>query len=116
MSLFRIVFFGLLGGCGKSPSEPVAAPAAPVSTPAPATPTPNGGPSEACAREVARVCPDGMVDGCGDGRTLDHVCIAATETAGPPCTNEIARTCPDGQVDACLHTPALATTHVCVVP
>lgn len=67
-----------------------------------------------CAQEIAAVCADGMVDGCGGGLTTVHACVAADAAAGPPCEQEIAKVCPDGQIDACLQTPASATTHVCV--
>lgn len=74
-----------------------------------------------CEQEIARECGDGFADGClvmaGDRPlTLAHVCVPADASAGPPCEQEIARVCPSGQSDACLVTPALATTHVCVVP
>ncbi|MCP4467664.1 MAG: hypothetical protein GY813_13050 [Halieaceae bacterium] len=68
-----------------------------------------------CEQEIARVCADGMVDGCAGELTLVHVCIAADETAGPPCTQEIAKQCPEGQTDGCLQTPATSLHHICVL-
>lgn len=75
-------------------------------------PTPTG--ALACSVEIALACPADTTDGCGDGRTVFHVCVADGETAGPPCTQEIAKVCGEGQVDACLATPAYAENHVCV--
>ena len=67
-----------------------------------------------CAQEIALECGAGMADGCMDGKTTMHACVAADAVAGPPCAQEIAQVCPDGQVDACLQTPASAATHICV--
>jgi hypothetical protein len=76
---------------------------------------PQAGAGVPCEQEVARVCPDGMVDGCGGSKTIVHVCVAADATSGPPCTQEIAKVCPDGQTDGCLQTPPTSTSHICVV-
>lgn len=68
-------------------------------------------------------CGEGMVDGClvrnaaaaKGSLTLYHVCIPETEASpSQPCEQEIARQCDPGLIDACLHTPALASTHICV--
>ena len=67
-----------------------------------------------CAQEIALECGAGMVDGCLDGKTTMHACVASDASAGPPCEQEIAQVCPDGQIDACLQTPASAATHICV--
>lgn len=67
-----------------------------------------------CAQEVALECGAGMADGCMDGKTTMHACVAEADAAGPPCAQEIAKVCPDGQIDACLQTPASASTHICV--
>ena len=67
-----------------------------------------------CEQEIARVCEDGMVDGCDGGKTTVHACVAPDAEAGPPCEQEIAQVCPDGQTDACLQTPAAAANHICV--
>ena len=83
----------------------------------PVKPDPGGKPTGmvACELELALVCAAGTADGCLDGRTGFHACVADGETGGPPCEQEIAKVCPDGQVDACLATPPLATSHLCVV-
>jgi hypothetical protein len=67
-----------------------------------------------CATEIQIVCADGMVDGCSNGTTTDHACVAADAKAGPDCAQEIALECPAGQMDGCLTTPTKSTTHVCV--
>lgn len=68
-----------------------------------------------CAQEIALECGTGMADGCMDGKTTMHACVASDAAAGPSCEQEIAQVCPDGQIDACLQTPASAATHICVV-
>ena len=68
-----------------------------------------------CAQEIALQCANGMTDGCLDGKTSVHACIAADAAMGPPCAQEIALECPEGQIDACLQTPASAENHICVV-
>jgi hypothetical protein len=68
-----------------------------------------------CATEILLECADGMVDGCTNGTTTDHACVAADAKAGPDCAQEIALQCPDGQMDGCLTTPVMSSTHVCVV-
>jgi hypothetical protein len=68
-----------------------------------------------CEQEIARVCGNGMVDGCQGNLTTTHVCVAANATAGPPCSQEVALQCPEGQTDACLMTPPAGATHVCVL-
>ncbi|MBS1119102.1 MAG: hypothetical protein H6Q90_1330 [Deltaproteobacteria bacterium] len=80
------------------------------------TPTaPTAGAGVPCEQEIARVCADGMVDGCGGSKTSVHVCVAADATAGPPCTQEVAKVCPAGQVDGCLQTPPTSLNHICVL-
>lgn len=107
MKLFTIAMLFALG-CGGSKKADTTT-AGDTSTPPPAATA--GVP---CEQEIAAVCGDGMVDGCGGGLTTVHVCVAAAAVAGPPCEQEIAQECPDGQIDACLQTPASATTHICV--
>jgi hypothetical protein len=123
MFLFRVASLAVVVGCAKpAPASVVNPPVEPPSMdmpdlqtaePAP-LPSPKGGTS--CELEVALPCSDGFADGCIDGRTTHHVCIATTELAGPPCEQEVAKVCPDGQVDACVYEPKLALTHVCVTP
>ena len=68
-----------------------------------------------CELEIALQCANGMIDGCLEGKTTVHACVAADAAMGPPCAQEIALECPDGQIDACLQTPASAENHICVV-
>jgi len=95
----------LVAGCGGGPAKPPTRP----------EPKPQHG-EIACSAELALACAEDSHDGCGDGQTLFHVCVANGETTGPSCTEEVAKVCGDGQVDACLATPALAANHVCVYP
>jgi hypothetical protein len=67
-----------------------------------------------CAKEIALTCDAGTADGCVDGRTQYHVCVADGETVGPTCDKEIAKVCGAGQVDACMATPVYAAGHLCV--
>lgn len=69
-----------------------------------------------CEQDIGLVCETGFTDGCLLGLTTSHVCVPATETAGPPCEQEIARVCGDGLTDACLLVPAVGAMHVCVRP
>src|SRR5678816_4439471 len=87
------------GGGTKTPNKP--------------EPKPTTG-ALACSVEISLACAEGSADGCGDGRTAFHVCVADGETAGPPCSQEIAKVCGDDQIDACLATPAYADNHLCV--
>src|SRR5262245_469251 len=71
--------------------------------------------TNSCAEEIAMRCMAPGVDGCTKGLTTSHVCVPATETAGPPCSQEMAKHCPEGQEDACLRRPPVATNHLCVL-
>jgi hypothetical protein len=72
-------------------------------------------PTNGCSKDIAIRCKAPGVDGCTNGLTTEHVCVAEGETAGPPCSQELAKQCPEGQEDACLRQPAVATTHVCIL-
>lgn len=106
MKLFTIAMLAALGCGGGKKSE--------TTGPDTSTQPPPASAGVPCEQEIARVCGDGMVDGCGAGLTTVHVCVAADAAAGPPCEQEIAQVCPDGQIDACLQTPMPATNHICV--
>jgi hypothetical protein len=67
-----------------------------------------------CAREIAIRCATG-VDGCLDGRTIEHVCVADGAMAGPSCAVELALVCPPGQRDGCLTEPPVSRHHLCVI-
>lgn len=73
-----------------------------------------------CADEIAIVCDEGFVDGCGlrnvqgQSLTLNHVCVAAEAKPGPPCAQELAADCAEGFEDACMTSPPLSFGHVCV--
>ncbi len=108
MKLFTIVFLAALG-CGGGKKADTTTTTGDTSTQSP--PASAGVP---CEQEIAAVCADGMVDGCGGGLTTVHACVAAGATAGPPCEQEIAQVCPDGQIDACLQTPMASANHICV--
>lgn len=97
-------------GCGGSKSAP--------STPATGgggdmSMASGGGGGVECAKEVALQCAAGK-DGCLDGKTLVHVCVADDATGSVPCAQEVALECPQGQVDGCLKTPAVSANHLCV--
>lgn len=98
-------------GCGGSKSAP--------STPATggggdmSMASGGGGGGVECAKEVALQCAAGK-DGCLDGKTLVHVCVADDATGSVPCAQEVALECPQGQVDGCLKTPAVSANHICV--
>ena len=108
MRTLSLVFASLLlaAGCSSKP-----APAQPKEP----EPTPDVVADDACAKEIALECADGMVDGCTNNTTTHHACVASDAKAGPPCEQEIALECADGQIDACLVTPAKAAAHVCIV-
>ena len=89
---------GAAGHGGSGASRPAASAARPV-----------------CHNQLFLSCPDQFVDGCLDGRTSEHVCVARTATPGPVCEAEIALLCPDGQVDACSFRPAVTTHHICAL-
>lgn len=109
MKLFTIAMLVALGcGGGKKADTTTTTGDTSTQPPAPTAGVP-------CEQEIARVCENGMVDGCAGGKTTVHVCVAPDAEAGPPCEQEIAKVCPDGQIDACLQTPASAATHICVV-
>lgn len=105
MKFLTILMVAALGCGGGKKSE--TGPDTSTSSPPPSAGVP-------CEQEIARVCENGLVDGCGGGKTTVHVCVAADAAAGPPCEQEIALVCPDGQTDACLMTPAPAANHICV--
>ena len=105
--LTTILMFAALG-CGGGIKSETTTGSDPSSPPPPAS---AGIP---CEDKIGRVCENGLVDGCGGGKTTVHVCVAADAAAGPPCEQEIALVCPDGQIDACLQTPAPAANHICV--
>ena len=119
----RVLSVFLLVGCAKPASTTIVTPPvepAPADMPEIKTAEPSPEPvvqtGTHCELEVARDCPGGMVDGCLDGRTNHHVCVASSEVAGSPCGEGTAKECPEGQVDACEHSPKLADTRLCVVP
>jgi hypothetical protein len=142
LAVIVLLLIGLSACRGKKPEEgrePVqtAGPGAVVGSAAPGAPVPatggaatgsaasaamgsaaaGGGASSSgvgCAMAVTLTCEADQRDGCADGLTSVHVCVAKDAKAGPPCAQEIALACPTGQVDACLHNPPQATNHVCV--
>ena len=114
-ALLRITLFGLLAACGGSDTKGETSNSQIISADKAAD-------SSDCDNDVALVCPEGSVDGCGvvdeaggASLTLYHICVPATETlAAAPCEQEIARQCEDGFVDACTLSPAASTVHACV--
>jgi len=138
-----VLLIGLVACRGKKPEEgrePVqtAGPGTVVGSAAPAAPSPaaggqaTGNPAGApvgnaaggnaasssdvgCATAATLTCEADQRDGCTDGLTSVHTCVAKDAKAGQPCAQEVALVCPAGQRDACLHNPPQATNHVCVV-
>jgi hypothetical protein len=111
-----LVLAAVLGACGGARPAPVDEASAGEASAGEAADR------NSCAQDISLACDSGFIDGClqkgtgNDPLTLVHVCVAESETAGPPCAQEIARKCPDGQQDACLMAPPAATRHVCVLP
>lgn len=110
------------GGGGEEPAGDVSSGSEEPVSPSEPVASPQGG-GVPCEQEIARVCGDGMRDGClvqdenGAPLTSYHVCIPETETSrSQPCEQEIMRECGDGLVDACTLTPPAAPTHICVSP
>jgi hypothetical protein len=110
MKLFTIAMLVALGCGGGKKAETTTTGDTSTQPPAASAGVP-------CEQEIARVCENGTVDGCGDGKTTVHVCVAADASAGPPCEpgGQQALVCPEGQIDACRQTPASAANHICVV-
>ncbi len=112
LTILSIMMLALACGNSQKASDPSVLAASRGGDKAAAT---TGTPIE-CAKEVARVCPDGLVDGCSNSLTTHHECVAADAHAGQPCAQEVAMVCPEGQVDLCLagraYTPA---AHLCIV-
>ena len=102
-----------LAGCGGGKKADTTPPGGGGAGDEPVSSPTGAGPS--CEQEIALECANGMVDGCVDGKTTIHVCVAADAAAGPPCEQELALECPADQIDACLMTPAAAQNHICVV-
>lgn len=106
--LLALLLVAACSGGTKSSPPPATPPAG--DPPVGQAPPPNG-----CSKEIAIRCRAPGVDGCTNGLTTEHVCVAEGETAGPPCSQEIAKQCPEGQEDACLRQPAVAANHVCIL-
>lgn len=106
-----VIILGL-AACGGSSDTPVASPGTGTGTGTGTDPD-RPPPAEGCAREIAIRCMNG-VDGCDDGRTIEHVCVPLDAKAGPACELEIALVCPEGQIDGCLRSPPVSRNHVCV--
>lgn len=112
-SLLTIGVLGLLA-CGRAQSSPKETSVA--STDKPAGTGGAGIGALPCTEEIARVCPDGFVDGCMTQVVSHHECVARGATPGPLCTEEIAMACPPGQVDICRARAAQnPSNHICIL-
>lgn len=111
MTKLAMMFMVLALGCGGSKSTP----ATPATGGGGDMPMASGGEEGGveCAKEIALQCAAGK-DGCLDGKTTVHVCVAEDATGSTPCEQEIALECPQGQIDGCLKKPAVSANHICV--
>lgn len=107
------------GSAAPSGATGSGAPAATMSAEAASAGTAGGGSTtptpDACATPSKLHCEAGQVDGCSNGLTAVHVCVAGDAKPGTPCAQSAAPACAAGQVDACSFKPPYASTHICVV-
>jgi hypothetical protein len=113
LSLFVVLAPLILLACASNPNTPVSSPSSNASGGSPDIAQVSSGGGVPCAQEIALDCPSG-VDGCLNGQTSMHVCVAASAHAGPSCSQEVALECSAGEVDACTLSPAAAPNHICV--